>query len=334
MQDIKHSKNFANNSRRSFLKHSAKTLAYAVSLGAGMAAFNPLVAKNNNKGNTMQTITLNNGVKMPILGYGVYQIDAKETQRCVEDALEVGYRLIDTAQSYFNEEGVGAAIKASGIKREEIFVTTKLWVSYTNETKAKKAFDNSLKKLGLDYIDLYLIHQPFNDVYGAWRTMSKLYKDKKIRAIGVSNFYDDRLVDFCLNNEIKPALNQIECNPLHAQFQMQKLMKEYNVAMQSWASFGEGKNNMFSNPTIAKIGKKYNKTVAQVILRWLIQREIAVIPKTTRKERMLENFSVFDFTLDAKDMQTMASLDDKKSLFFDHRDPAMVKWLNEYKADL
>ena len=277
----------------------------------------------------MQIITLNNGVKMPILGYGVYQIDKKECQRCVEDALSVGYRSIDTAAAYFNEEAVGAAIKASGIKREELFITTKLWITSASESKAKRAFETSLKKLGLEYLDLYLIHQPFNDVYGTWRAMSTLYKDKLIRAIGVSNFYPDRLVDFCLYNEIKPALNQVECSPMHAQFEAQKIMQEHNVAMESWAPFGEGKNNMFANPTIAAIGKKHNKSVAQVILRWLIQRNIVVIPKTTRKERMIENFSVFDFELDSADMQTMASLDDKKSLFLDHRDPAMVKWLSE-----
>ena len=327
-------------SRRDFLKESSKML------GAGLAfstlgAINPIFAATqakkqnpNKKGDNMQTITLHNGVKMPILGYGVYQIDKKECQRCVEDALSVGYRSIDTAASYFNEEAVGAAIKASGIKREELFITTKLWITSASESKAKKAFETSLKKLGLEYLDLYLIHQPFNDVYGAWRVMSALYQDKLIRAIGVSNFYPDRLVDFCSYNEIKPALNQVECNPMHAQFEAQKIMQEYNVAMESWAPFGEGRNNMFGNPIIAAIGKKYNKSVAQVILRWLIQRNIIVIPKTTRKERMIENFSVFDFELDSKDMQTMASLDDKKSLFFDHRDPAMVKWLSEYKADI
>ncbi|WP_395001998.1 aldo/keto reductase [uncultured Helicobacter sp.] len=279
----------------------------------------------------MQTITLNNGVKMPILGYGVYQIEAKECQRCVEDALEVGYRLIDTAASYDNEKEVGAAIRASGLKREEVFVTSKLWVSDVSEDGAKRGFENSLKNLGLDYIDLYLLHQPFNDVYGAWRTLSKLHTEGLIKAIGVSNFYPDRLVDFFLNNEVKPALNQVECNPLHAQFEAQKIMKDLGVAMQSWAPFGEGRNNMFKNPIIEGVAKKHNKSVAQVILRWLIQRDILVIPKTTRKERMIENFTLFDFELDSSDMQIMAGLDDSKSLFFDHRDPKMVKWLNEYK---
>ncbi len=283
----------------------------------------------------MQMITLNNGVKMPILGYGVYQIeDIKECQRCVEDALEVGYRSIDTAQSYFNEEAVGAAIKASGIKREEIFVTTKLWINHVSEAKAPKAFESSLKKLGLDYVDLYLIHQPYNDVYGAWRAMSKLYKEGRIKAIGVSNFYPDRLADFCLNNEITPALNQIECNPFHQQHEAQEILKEYNVAMESWAPFGEGRKDMFSNATLTQIGKQYNKSVAQVILRWLVQRNIIVIPKTTKKERMIENFSIFDFVLSEADMAAIAKLDDKNSLFFGHRDPKMVKWLSEYKADI
>ncbi|PPB54559.1 aldo/keto reductase [Campylobacter hyointestinalis subsp. hyointestinalis] len=277
----------------------------------------------------MQTVRLNNDVLMPILGYGVYQInELKECQRCVEDAFSVGYRSIDTAQAYFNEEAVGAAIKSSGIKREELFITTKLWISDANEDRALKAFDVSLKKLGLDYLDLYLIHQPFGDVYGAWRAMSKLYKDGKIRAIGVSNFYPDRLVDFCLNNEIKPAINQIECNPMLSQEYTKNVMSEFGVAMESWAPFGEGKSGMFSNQTIASIGKKYGKTNAQVILRWLIQRGVVVIPKTVRKERMIENISVFDFSLDESDMSLMAGLDSGKSLFLDHRDPEKVKFLN------
>lgn len=280
----------------------------------------------------MQTITLNNGVKMPILGYGVYQItDLKECQRCVEDALEIGYRLFDTAQSYGNEKGVGAALKASGIKREEVFITTKLWISDVNEERAKRAFENSLLNLGLDYLDLYLIHQPYNDVYGAWRAMSELYRQKLIRAIGVSNFYPDRITDFCINNEIKPSANQIECNPFHAQFSAQQNLKKLGVAMQSWAPFGEGKNNIFKNETISKIAQKHHKTGAQVILRWLIQREILAIPKTTKKERMIENFSIFDFKLDENDMQNIAKLDSKISLFFDHQDPAIVERLNAYK---
>lgn len=311
--------------RREFIKN-ASLVAGALSLAPNM------LFSQENKGNIMQEIVLNNGVKMPILGYGVYQIpDHKECQRCVEEALSVGYRSIDTAQAYGNEEAVGAAIKASGIKREEIFVTTKLWVSDVNEKSAFKAFDVSMKKLGLDYLDLYLIHQPYNDVYGAWRAMSKLHKDSKIRAIGVSNFYPDRLADFCLNNEIKPALNQVECNPFHSQVQAQKIMNEYGVAMESWAPFGEGRSGMFSNETIASIGKKYGKTNAQVILRWLIQRGIVVIPKTVRKARMIENFSVFDFSLNENDMSLMASLDTGKSLFLDHTDPELTKRLNKVR---
>ncbi|RAX54520.1 2,5-diketo-D-gluconic acid reductase [Helicobacter sp. 16-1353] len=287
----------------------------------------------------MKFVTFNNGVKMPILGFGVYQIeDLKECQRCVEDAISVGYRSIDTAQAYFNEEAVGAAIKSAikgGVKREDLFITTKLWISHMNEKDAFKAFDTQLKKLGLDYLDLYLIHQPFGDVYGAWRAMSKLYKEGKIRAIGVSNFYPDRIVDFCLNNEVIPAINQIETHPFLQQHEAQKILNEYKIATQSWASFAEGRNDMFKNPTLSKIGAKYNKTVAQVILRWLIQRDIVVIPKTTRKARMEENFDVFDFTLDSSDMATIRAMDTNKSLFLSHQDPEAVKWLiNAHKGKL
>lgn len=300
--------------RREFIKEASGLL--------GVLSLTPQMLFSQNQGDIMQTVRLNNDVLMPILGYGVYQInELKECQRCVEDAFSVGYRSIDTAQAYFNEEAVGAAIKSSGIKREELFITTKLWISDANEDRALKAFDVSLKKLGLDYLDLYLIHQPFGDVYGAWRAMSKLYKDGKIRAIGVSNFYPDRLVDFCLNNEIKPAINQIECNPMLSQEYTKNVMSEFGVAMESWAPFGEGKSGMFSNQTIASIGKKYGKTNAQVILRWLIQMGVVVIPKTVRKERMIENISVFDFSLDESDMSLMAGLDSGKSLFLDHRDP-------------
>ncbi|WP_230937473.1 aldo/keto reductase [Campylobacter hyointestinalis] len=307
--------------RREFIKEASGLL--------GVLSLTPQMLFSQNQGDIMQTVRLNNDVLMPILGYGVYQInELKECQRCVEDAFSVGYRSIDTAQAYFNEEAVGAAIKSSGIKREELFITTKLWISDANEDRALKAFDVSLKKLGLDYLDLYLIHQPFGDVYGAWRAMSKLYKDGKIRAIGVSNFYPDRLVDFCLNNEIKPAINQIECNPMLSQEYTKNVMSEFGVAMESWAPFGEGKSGMFSNQTIASIGKKYGKTNAQVILRWLIQRGVVVIPKTVRKERMIENISVFDFSLDESDMSLMAGLDSGKSLFLDHRDPEKVKFLN------
>lgn len=278
----------------------------------------------------MQTITLNNGVKMPILGYGVFQIDPKETQKCVEDALEVGYRLIDTAAAYRNEEAVGAAIKSSGIKREELFITTKLWIDDVSEAQAINAFESSMQKLGLEYLDLYLIHQPYNDLYGAWRSLSKLYKEGKIKAIGVSNFYSDRITDFCLHNEIIPALNQIECHPFFQKQEEQKILKEYDIAMQSWASFAEGKNDIFANSTLQNIGAKYGKSVAQVILRWLIQRQIAVIPKTLRKERMRENFNVFDFELDSSDMEMIAKLDENKTYFINHRDVESVKMLANY----
>lgn len=332
------------NKRREFLKNSAKltTIATFASLGAfalNTSSKQDKTSKNSNnhtKGKTMEFVTLNNGVKMPILGYGVFQVKPKETQRCVEDAIEVGYRSIDTAQAYFNEAEVGAAIKnamSGGIKREELFITTKLWINNYKEEKALKACEESLHKLGLDYVDLMLLHQPFNDTYGAWRALSKFYKEGRFKAIGVSNFYPDRIVDFCLNNEIKPALNQIECNPFFAQFEAQKILKEYNVAMESWAPFGEGKNDMFSNPTLSAIGKKYNKSIAQVILRWQIQRNIIAIPKTIRKERMIENFNVFDFALSDEDMQKIASLDNKQSLFLNHQDPQTAKFLIEVHKD-
>lgn len=280
--------------------------------------------------------TLNNGIKMPILGYGTYQIPNSEAQRCVEDALSVGYRLIDTAQAYANEEAIGAALKSAmkgGIKRDELFIETKLWISHTNEKDAFKAFETSLKKLGLDYIDLYIIHQPYNDSYGAWRAMSKLYKDKKIRAIGVSNFYADKITDFCLFNDIKPAVNQIELHPFFQKVDEQKINNDLSVAVQSWASFAEGQNDIFKNELLSQIGKKYGKTPAQVILRWLIERNVIVIPKTTRIERMRENFAVFDFALSADDKAKIATLDTNKTLFIDHRDPERIKWLANYKHE-
>ncbi len=324
-------------SRREFLKTSGKLVALSL---ATNALTYPLIAQatthlQQQKGDTMQYITLNNGVKMPLLGYGTYQItDLKECQRSVEDALSVGYRLFDTAQSYGNESALGAAIKNAikgGIKREELFITTKVWVSHTNEKGVYKAFDDSLKKLGLDYLDLYLIHQPYNDVYGAWRAMSKLYKDGLIRAIGVSNFYPDRIVDFCINNEIKPALNQIECNVFHQQIEAQKNLQSLSVAMESWAPFGEGRKGTFDNPTLMQIAKKHNKSVAQITLRWLLERNIINIPKTTKKERMIENINIFDFHLDANDKAQIAKLDTKTSLFFDHRDVENTKRINTMK---
>lgn len=316
-------------------KNADKDLS-AKGAAAGANSADSTTQHTNTKGATMEFITLNNGVRMPILGYGVFQIEPKDTQKCVEDAIGVGYRSIDTAQAYFNEAEVGAALKTAiggGVKREELFITTKVWINNYEESKALKSIETSLKKLQIDYLDLLLLHQPFNDVYGAWRAMSRLYKEGRIKALGVSNFYPDRLVDFCLNNEIKPAVNQIECSPLHAQFEVQEVLQEYGVAMESWAPFGEGKNNMFSNPILAGIGKKYNKSIAQVILRWQIQRGIIVIPKTVRKERMIENFDVFDFSLSDSDMQSIAGLDEKQSLFLSHQDPKMVKWLIEVHRD-
>ena len=280
----------------------------------------------------MKYVTLNNGVKMPILGFGVFQIDdMKECEEAVYNALKAGYRLIDTAAAYGNEEAVGRAIKRSGIPREEIFVTTKLWVSDANYEKAKLAFETSLKKLDLEYIDLYLIHQPFNDVYGAWRAMTELYKEGKIKAIGVSNFYPDRLVDFIMNNEVVPAVNQVETHPFNQQVKANEIMKKYGVQIESWGPFAEGKNGIFANEILSEIGKKYNKSVAQVILRWLIQRDVVVIPKSVRKERIEENFNVFDFELNSEDMGKISELDKKESLFLNHDDVEIVKWLNGRK---
>ncbi|MDA3052248.1 aldo/keto reductase [Campylobacter sp. JMF_01 NE2] len=284
----------------------------------------------------MKFITLNDGNKMPILGYGVYQIPQNDTQRCVEDAISVGYRSIDTAQAYQNELGVGAAVNSAikgGIKRDEFFITTKIWVSNATESGVLRSFEASMKKLNLDYLDLLLLHQPYNDIYGAWRAMSRLKNEGRIKSIGVSNFYPDRLVDFAINNEIKPALNQIELNPFHQRKFDREIAKKYGIAVQSWASFGEGRNDMFNNPILKKIGEKYGKSVAQTILRYLIQLDIIVIPKTTRKNRMIENFSVFDFELSTNDMQTIANMDEQKSLFSEvyHNDPATVERLNGWK---
>ena len=279
----------------------------------------------------MQYLTLNDGNKMPILGYGVYQVEPAEAQRCVEDAISVGYRLIDTAQAYQNEEGVGAAVKTAlsgGVKREELFITTKLWISDAGEEKALKAFDASMKKIGLDYLDLYLIHQPYGDIYGSWRAMKRLKDEGRVRSIGVSNFNPGQIMDFAINNEIKPAINQIECNPFYQQLAAQANLKELGIAMQSWAPFGEGRKDMFGNAVLKMIAQKQGRSVAQVILRWLVQRGIVVIPKSVSKERMAENFNIFDFSLSEADMQTIAGLDDGTSLFFDHGDPQIVKMLN------
>lgn len=280
----------------------------------------------------MQNVKLNNGVEMPILGLGVYQIpEFNECKKTVLDAIEVGYRSIDTAQAYQNEEAVGEAIKESGVKREELFITTKLWLSDAGYEKAKKAFEVSLNKLQLDYLDLYLIHQPFGDVYGSWRAMEELYKEGKIRAIGVSNFYPDRVMDLILNNEIAPAVNQIETHPFYQRVDDQQFLAENGVQIESWASFAEGRNHLFTNELLASIGNKYNKSVAQVVLRWLIQRNVVVIPKSVRKERLIENINVFDFELSAEDMSVIQTIDTRKSLFFSHRDPEIVKMINSWK---
>jgi 2,5-diketo-D-gluconate reductase A len=280
----------------------------------------------------MEKVKLNNGVEMPILGFGVFQVtDLAECERSVLDAINTGYRLIDTAQSYMNEEAVGRAIKASGVAREELFITTKLWIQSNGHEGAKKAFEASLKKLQLDYLDLYLIHQPYGDVYGEWRAMQELYKEGRVRAIGVSNFHPDRLMDLIVNNEIVPAVNQIETHPFHQQNETQKFLQENNVQIESWGPFAEGKNNIFHKELLASIGKKYNKSIAQVILRWLTQRGVIAIPKSVRKERMEENLNSLDFQLSSEEMEAIKSLDMNASLFFDHRDPAMVKWLGERK---
>jgi 2,5-diketo-D-gluconate reductase A len=280
----------------------------------------------------MQSVQLNNGVEMPLLGFEVFQVtDLDECERSVFDAINTGYRLIDTAASYGNEEAVGKAIKRSGVEREDLFITSKLWIQSNGYEGTKKAFENSLKRLQLDYLDLYLMHQPFGDVYGEWRAMQDLYKEEKIRAIGVSNFHPDRLIDLILHNEIIPAVNQIETHPFHQQTETQKFLQENTVQLESWGPFAEGKNNIFHNELLLSIGKKYNKSIAQVILRWLTQRGIVAIPKSVHKERMEENFNIFDFELGAEEMEAIKTLDTKASSFFDHRDPAMVKWLGERK---
>ena len=271
---------------------------------------------------------------MPILGFGVFQVkDLEECERSVVDALAIGYRLIDTAQSYSNEEAVGRAIKKSGVAREDLFITTKIWIQSNGYEGTKKAFENSLKRLQLNYLDLYLIHQPFGDVYGEWRAMQELYKEGKVRAIGVSNFHPDRLIDLIIHNEIIPAVNQIETHPFHQQIEAQKFLQENNVQIESWGPFAEGKNNIFHNELLASIGEKYNKSIAQVIIRWLTQRGVVAIPKSVRKERMEENFSIFDFELSDEDMEAIKTLDTNASLFFDHHDPVMVKWLGERKLE-
>lgn len=283
----------------------------------------------------MQTVILNNGVEMPILGFGVYQMtDANECEQSVYNAILTGYRLIDTAASYLNEEAVGRAIKRSGVAREELFITTKLWVQDTGYERTKRAFERSLQRLQLDYLDLYLIHQPFGDVYGSWRAMEEMYREGKIRAIGVSNFPMDRLIDFILHNEVTPAVNQIETHPFCQQIESAKFMKEHNVQIESWGPFAEGRNNIFQNEVLISIARKYDKSVAQVILRWLTQRGVVVIPKSVHKERIIENFNIFAFELFQADMETIATLDTNRSSFFSHNDPEIVKWIGTRKLDI
>lgn len=283
----------------------------------------------------MHKVVLNNGVKMPILGFGVYQIaDHQECERSVLEALHAGYRLLDTAAAYLNEEAVGKAVKKSGVSREEIFVTTKLWIQDAGYENTKKAFERSMDRLQLDYLDLYLIHQPYGDVYGAWRAMEELYREGRTKAIGVSNFPPDRLIDLMVHNEVVPAVNQIETHPFCQQVQTHKFHQENKVQTESWGPFAEGKNKIFENKLLQSIGEKYGKTIAQVVLRWLIQRGIVVIPKSVHRERIIENFAAFDFELGAQDMEAILSLDTNVSSFFDHRDPEMVKWLGTRELNI
>lgn len=275
----------------------------------------------------MEYVTLNNGIKMPQLGYGVYQVDAAETERCVLNAISVGYRSIDTAQAYGNEEGVGNAMEKCGVSRSDLFITTKVWISNAGYEKAKASIEDSLKKLKTDYIDLLLIHQPFNDYYGSYRAMEEAYKAGYVRAIGVSNFYPDRLVDLCQFVEVTPAVNQVETHVFQQQEKAHEIMKKYDVQHESWGPFAEGRKDFFSNPVLNEIGKKYNKSAAQVALRFLLQSDVVVIPKSTHKERMIQNFDVFGFALSAEDMSAIKALDEGESLFFSHYDPDTVEFL-------
>ena len=283
----------------------------------------------------MQTVTLNNGLIMPAAGYGVFQIaDAEECRRCVIDAIQTGYRLIDTAASYMNEAAVGQGIQSGGVAREQLFVTSKLWVQHTGYEHTQKAIDDSLRRLQLDYLDLYLIHQPYGDVHGSWRAMQDAYRSGKLRAIGVSNFQPDRLMDIVVFNEIKPAVNQIEVNPFQQQGESIALMRELNVQAEAWAPFAEGRNNLFHNQVLQGIASKHGKTLGQVVLRWVTQRGIVPLAKSVRKARMAENLAIFDFELDTDDMNKIAALDTGTSSFFSHRDPSIVKWMSERKLDI
>jgi diketogulonate reductase-like aldo/keto reductase len=283
----------------------------------------------------MQKVILNNGIDMPILGFGVFQVmDQNECERAVFDAIETGYRLIDTAASYMNEFAVGNAIRKSGVARKDLFITTKLWVQDTGYEKTKKAFEKSLNKLQLDYLDLYLIHQPYGDVHGSWRAMEELYKNGKVKAIGVSNFQPDRVMDIITFNEFVPAVNQIETHPFNQQMEMQKFLTDNGVQTESWGPFAEGRNNLFQNELLLSIAAKYKKSVAQVVLRWLKQRGVIAIPKSVKKERIKENFNIFDFELSIEDMESIATLDMKTSSFFDHRDPEIIKWMGSRKLEI
>lgn len=275
----------------------------------------------------MKTVTLNNGVQMPVLGYGVYQVNPEECKRCVLDAIDVGYRSIDTAQVYENEEGVGDAISECGIPREDLFITTKVWISNAGYEKATASIDASLRRLKTEYLDLLLIHQPFSDYYGTYRAMTDAYRAGKLRAIGISNFYPDRFIDFCKFSEVLPAVNQVETHPFQQQKIAHEIMKKYGVQHESWGPFGEGRKGMFTHPVLTAIGKEYDKSVAQIILRFLLQRDIVVIPKSTHKERMVQNMNVFDFQLTDADMNAIAAIDEGASLFFSHYDPETVEYI-------
>jgi 2,5-diketo-D-gluconate reductase A len=283
----------------------------------------------------MQKVVLNNGIEMPILGFGVFQVpDQAECENAVLAALEAGYRLIDTAASYMNEAAVGTAVRKSGVPRNDLFITTKLWVQDAGYEKTKQAFEKSLNKLQTGYLDLYLIHQPYGDVHGSWRAMEELYKEGKIKAIGISNFQPDRVMDLITFNDVVPAVNQVETHPFYQQIESQKFLAENKIQIESWGPFAEGKNNLFHNELLVSIASKYGKSVAQVVVRWLTQRGVVAIPKSVRKERIKENFEIFDFELGREDMEAIASLDTKTSSFFDHRDPGIIKWMGSRKLDI